>query len=407
MERPLDPSTGAPPWAPTETTSTRRFVAILVGLTFFAFLVRIPLFDYESGDYRVALSVWYDHIAEHGFSAFGERFSDYTPTYLYLLALATHLPFSKLVNIKLIELPFDVLLAVAVMLIVRERFPSRLAQGVAYALVLFLPTVVWNGAMWGQCDAIFTSFTVLGVLFLLRQRPWLAVLMLGVGFAFKGQALFVAPAFVFLTLKGRIPLPAWLLFPVPYLVAIFPSWLAGRPFWELVNIYRDQADLYQRLVLGLPNLYQWLPNAAFLREQSFRMSAVIILAAILIALLVRLHPGPREIVALATFFAVYCPFFMPRMHDRYYFIADVLSIAYAFFLPRSWYLPLLIVPVSLYAYWPYLHGTTPIHLKVLTGIAVLALLKMLYDLWQLSREAPADEPLLRLRLLPKFALTVR
>ena len=406
MERPADTAIGAPAWSRPQATSNVRFVAVLVAISLLALLARIPLLQYQSGDYGSFLSNWYDHIQAQGFDAFSQRFSDYTPSYLYLLALATHLPFSKVVNIKLVELPFDVLLALAAMLIVRERHSSRLLQAAVYGGVLFLPTVIWNGAMWGQCDAIFTSFAVLSLLFVLRDRPWLSVLMLGISFAFKGQALFVAPALVLFTFKGRIPLFAWVLFPLPYLVAIFPAWLAGRPFMDLIYIYRDQADLYQRLVLGLPNVYQWLPNAAFLRAHAFRISEVIILGFMALLLFFRTRPGPRELVATATFFAMLCPFFLPRMHDRYYFIADVLSLVYACYLPRSWYLPLLIVPVSMYSYWPYLYGSTPIHLKVLTGIAILAMLKMLWDIWQLSRENTAREPLIRLRIGPKtFAIT--
>lgn len=381
-------SGAAPPWLVPSRDHRRALVAALIALTVLALLVRLPLLDFESGDYGSFLRPWYDHIRERGFTAaMGERFSDYAPPYLYLLALATHLPFSPVVNIKLIELPFDALLALGVMLIVRERRKSALLSAAVYGAVLFLPTVVWNGARWGQCDAIFTSFVLFGVLFLLRGRAGLALLCLGAGFAFKGQAIFILPALVALTIKGRIPVRAWLLFPLPYLVAIIPAYFCGRPFWELLNIYRDQAELYHQLTLGVASVYQWLPNAGFLRDHGFKIATVVIGLAILVALHPRLRAGPREIVALVTFFALFCPFVMPRMHDRYFFIADVLSIAYVCYLPRTWYLPVLVVTASLFSYWPYLEGRTPIPLDVLTGLILLALAAVAVDLVRLAREA--------------------
>ncbi|MCK9520090.1 MAG: glycosyltransferase 87 family protein [Dehalococcoidia bacterium] len=392
-----DITAGAEPESRLRTTSEAvAFPAALVLVTLAALLWRLPMLSFESGDYGSFLSPWYDHIREQGFAtAMGERFADYTPPYLYLLALATHLPFSKIVDIKAISLPFDVLLAAAVMFVVRERSPSRTLSVAVYAAVLFAPTVVWNGARWGQCDAIFTSFVVLSLLFLLRNRAGLSLLMLGIAFAFKGQAAFVVPAYLVLTLKGRIPLRAWLLSPLPYFVAIIPAWYFGRPFWELVTNYVDQARLYKTLVLGAPNIYQWLPNAAFLHDHAFKLAAAIIALAMVAVAHPRLRPGNRETVVLATMFALLCPFVMPRMHDRYFFVADVLSIAYVFYVPRRWFLPVLVITASTFSYWPYLNGYDhpPVEVKVLTALILAALATTLYDLWQLAQAEPPAEPL--------------
>jgi Gpi18-like mannosyltransferase/putative flippase GtrA len=360
-----------------------------------AFAVRLPLLEFETGDYGSFLSPWYDHIRERGFTdAMGEQFSDYTPPYLYLLALATHLPFSKVVDIKAIGLPFDVLLAAAVTLVVRERYHSAAVLLAVYGAVLLAPTVVWNGAMWGQCDAIFTSFAVLSLLFVLRNRPVVGLLMLGIAFAFKGQAMFIAPAYFVLTVKGRIPLRAWLVLPLPYLVGILPAWLLGRSFWDLLTNYTDQARLYKALVIGAPNIYQWLPDTAFLRDHAFKVAAVVIGAAMLAVAHPRLRASNRETVVLATMFALLCPFVLPRMHERYFFMADMLTIAYAFYVPRRWFLPALVITTSTYSYWPYLFGydNPPVEMEVLTGLITAALAITWYDLWRLAREQETDLP---------------
>ena len=79
-------------------------VLVILGLGFFlAVALRLSLFAFESGDYRRFLSPWYDFIVSNGgFSALEYDFSNYSPLYLYLLALATYLPLPKLYAIKLV-----------------------------------------------------------------------------------------------------------------------------------------------------------------------------------------------------------------------------------------------------------------------------------------------------------------
>ena len=44
------------------------------------------------------------------------------------------------------------------------------------------------------------------------------------------------------------------------------------------------------------------------------------------------------------------------MHDRYFFAADVISIIFAFYSPRHFYIPVVIGMSSFLSYFPYLFG---------------------------------------------------
>lgn len=57
---------------------------------------------------------------------------------------------------------------------------------------------------------------------------------------------------------------------------------------------------------------------------------------------------------MVLLFALIIPFLLPRMHDRYFFLADVMSICYALRYPKRFFVPILIVSASLYAYLGYL-----------------------------------------------------
>ena len=86
----------------------------------------------------------------------------------------------------------------------------------AYAVVLFLPVVFLNSAVWAQCDSIYTSFCVMSFYFLLRGRGRLSMALYGVAFSFKLQAVFFAPAAVVFFLKGRLKFSDLLFFVLAY-----------------------------------------------------------------------------------------------------------------------------------------------------------------------------------------------
>jgi len=93
-------------------------------------LLRISMFDFESGDYRRFLSRWYDHFVEHGrwhgLGEFAEQLPSYCypPFYLYLISLSTLLPLPKLYAIKLISVAMDYLAAAYVGRLARREFSS-------------------------------------------------------------------------------------------------------------------------------------------------------------------------------------------------------------------------------------------------------------------------------------------
>jgi Gpi18-like mannosyltransferase len=60
------------------------------------------------------------------------------------------------------------------------------------------------------------------------------------------------------------------------------------------------------------------------------------------------------------------PFFLPKMHERYFFPADVISIAFAFYFPQFFFIPIMMSAVSFLSYEPYLFEQTPVPFPMLT-----------------------------------------
>jgi Gpi18-like mannosyltransferase len=355
------------------------FVTFCIAL---ALILRLALFSYETLDYHNFLSYWYDHLRQNGFQGFKTRFSDYTPPYLYLLWLATHLPLPKLYAIKAIGLPFDFALAFVVLLLVRLQYGRRPVWLAAFAAVLFAPTIFFNSALWGQCDAIYTTFLLAALYCLLRHWPGRALLFFSIAFAFKLQAMFLLPLFFILWAKKELPLKYFLLLPAVYGVFCLPALLAGRPPYELLTIYLEQANTYPRLTSSAPNLYQWLPDNPEVFGRAGLTFAVTLVGFLCYACLKSDAPwGPRLTVRLALASVLLVPFTLPYMHERYFYAADCIAIVYGFHFPRRFYVPLAVVTISLFSYFPFLfNDMSVIKLPYLALLLAVVLIVVLVDL---------------------------
>ena len=92
---------------------------------------------------------------------------------------------------------------------------------------------------------------------------------------------------------------------------------------------------------------------------------------------------PR-VVLLATLFAILVPFFLPAMHERYFYLADALSVVAAFYFPRRlWPVPLLVQFASFLSYTPFLFGRTAVDLK---WLALAMLVALVLVIWQVVLE---------------------
>src|SRR6185312_1653043 len=203
----------------------------------------------------------------------------------------------------------------------------------------------------------------------------------------KLQAIFVAPAIGALLLARRLPWRALPVGVVALLLMWLPAALAGRSWGALLVIYAQQTDAFQQLALNAPNLWsvavrrQWIAPAD---STAALMAGLLAATALAIAYLVlavrRLLRSDREALLRLAFLAAFLfPFVLPRMHDRYFYLADLLSVALALTRPRGWLIAALVQIGSLTAYAPFLlrppwGSPHLVYIGVLANCAVCALL---------------------------------
>lgn len=322
-------------------------------------LVRILFFDHETGDFLMFLKPWTQYFRENGgFAGLGRSIGNYNIPYLFFLALFSYIPVNELYLIKLLSVGFDLLLAVSIAKLVLICAKSCTRYLISFAAAMMLPTVLLNGACWGQCDSIYGSLAVLSVYFILSDRPWHSMAALALAFAFKLQAIFIFPVFLVFLYTKKLKLYHLPLFPAVYFIAVSPAMLAGRGVLDTLLIYVNQGSTVgSSLNYNSPSVFSLFYNvtdpAAYSRAGILGAFAFCALMFVLLFIL-RKRLGNRALLFASFIFALVVPLLLPHMHERYFFMADVLSLAAAFVLPKAAPIPLLCSFASLLGYHAYL-----------------------------------------------------
>ncbi len=366
-------------------TFTVMDILLFLVLTGFALIMRYALRNVVAGDYKMFFEPWVATLREAGGGIKGLsaefEYVDYTTPYLTILSFISICPFlNTLLLMKLVSIFFDFVAAFAVMAIVYDRTKNMTYGILGYGALLMVPTVLTNGAMWAQCDIIFTSFVLWSLYFMLKDKPAWSMAFYGIAFAFKLQTLFLAPLYVILWMKGKVKLKHFLFLPLMYVIGIIPSLLAGKSFWELISVYFFQAngqmDIYA-LSHKFPNIYQLIGTDSFLFEYA-DAGIWVTLGALMILMYCfarkQYEMNACLLLRMGMLLTMTVVFFLPHMHERYAILVDVMAIVYVFFDFRKLYIPVLTILCSFAGYTVYLAQNNIIPMYVYTILFLLLML---------------------------------
>lgn len=366
-------------------TFTVMDILLFLVLTGFALIMRYALRNVVAGDYKMFFEPWVATLRKAGGGIKGLsaefEYVDYTTPYLTILSFISICPFlNTLLLMKLVSIFFDFVAAFAVMAIVYDRTKNMTYGILGYGALLMVPTVLTNGAMWAQCDIIFTSFVLWSLYFMLKDKPAWSMAFYGIAFAFKLQTLFLAPLYVILWMKGKVKLKHFLFLPLMYVIGMIPSLLAGKSFWELISVYFFQAngqmDIYA-LSHKFPNIYQLIGTDSFLFEYA-DAGIWVTLGALMILMYCfarkQYEMNACLLLRMGMLLTMTVVFFLPHMHERYAILVDVMAIVYVFFDFRKLYIPVLTILCSFAGYTVYLAQNNIIPMYVYTILFLLLML---------------------------------
>ena len=361
---------------------------LLCVITGCVLLGKISLLDYVSDDYTIFLNNWIEEYTvlnlKQGLGTYIG--SDYTPPYLYLMyAISRFKEYPWMYMVKFISLMTDVLLSYVVMKVASLKTKSESVQLLIFHITAILPTVVFNGAYWGQCDGIYTSFCILALYLALAKKPCRSMLCFGVALSFKLQTVFFLPGLLPLWLRKDVKLKHLLLIPVMYMTMMIPALWGGKSLHHVLTVYIQQMGNYKFMTMNGPSIYQFLPaetvNGGPIYQMFNKMALMLGLAALMVSCIPVCVYRKRLTAESSLLFSVLVlgavPLFLPNMHERYTFGADVLSLALCLWAPRRVVLPLLFGLASYICYTEGLPGTPIMSLKwasvfMLAGVALTA-----------------------------------
>ncbi len=347
-----------------------------------AYFIRHVNLEYLSGDYYYYLRVWMQEIiARGGFASLSYSIGDYSVPYVFILTVLSYLTSEWMVGIKLVSIFFDFILAGTIGWLVYVSEPkdkgAHTQSILAALIVLFVPTVVMNSALWAQSDSIYTTFVVLAIIFLIKGKFIPSLIFYGIAFAFKLQAIFILPVYIIIyVLNRRYSIYEFLIIPLMYFVMSLPAIIAGRSIVDIALIYVRQTGTYPSMTLNMPNLYQWFPNNyAVFSYYALGLFAVLMAISLFRLMLRKVTIKRSVVIELALWSVLMAVFFLPAMHERYLYIADILSIAYYMIRHKNGWIPIMTIGISTLSYFPFLFGQTPVDLKLVSVMYIVLLYK--------------------------------
>ncbi len=259
----------------------------MFALLSFSFLFRVLLFplpgySIDTNDF----GSWFHTAAIYGVRVFypNAGFCDYPPFNIFIFwafgSLAARLSLfgTSFLN-YVIKLPpniFDTATAFLIFVFVRKRLNFKMSL-LATGVYAFNPAVIFNTAVWGQYDSIYTFFLVLSLLLILASKPEFSAVAFAIGLLTKPQSIALAPLIVFIIFAKfgwRKLLSSILAAAVTIFVIILPfQW--SNPVTFLKNIYFGAYQGYPYTTMNAFNLWAFggfwvLRYAVLLVRERFR-----------------------------------------------------------------------------------------------------------------------------------------
>ena len=305
--------------------------ALLAAVCAAAMLARVSFIEHVSGDYEIYLANWMDKFRAVSFrEGMRQNIGEYNVLYQYILFLITRLPVPALYAVKTASFVGDALLSGAC---ARLAGQGKRQNAVALCAALLLPVSVLNGGMFAQCDGLYAACALWGLAFSLEGKPTAGAICFALSLAFKLQAMFILPVVAVLWSARKLRLADALTFLLTLAATALPALLGGKSVGQILSIYIGQTGLYNGLTYNAPGFFG-LMNTNGLDVYAYGNFGMMLALGAVCALLAHAMPRAEKMdrtdwVRTSLLMVLLCVFLLPRMHERYFYLADVLAVVLA------------------------------------------------------------------------------
>ena len=209
--------------------------------------------------------------------------------------------------------------------------------------------------MFAQCDSLYAACALWGLALALERKSAGAAACFALSLAFKLQAVFLLPVIAVLWADRKLRLSDALVFLAALAATALPALLGGKSIGALLSIYTAQTGLYTGLTYNAPSFFALMNTTGLdvYAYGNFGMALAFGACALLVACGVK-QAGKltREgYLRLALLLPLAIVFFLPRMHERYFYLADILSAVLAAKDKKAAPICALVALASLGSYW--------------------------------------------------------
>ena len=308
-------------------------VLLLTAAALCGAVLRTTFLAHLSADYENYLAGWMTQLSSGSFSeVMRAQIGEYNVLYQYLLFLCARLPVSGLLAVKAVSLLGDAFLCWGL-----GRLAGKKNGMPAFIAALLLPSILLNGSMFAQCDSLYAAAAVWALVFALEERHCASAVCFALSLAFKLQAVFLFPILPVLWMAKKLRLSDIPVFIGTLLLTMLPALLGGKSIGAILGYYVGQTGLYTGLTYGAPTLFGLLNTTGLDVYAYGRLGILLAMGCALLVMMQGLrhcHEGSEALLHTALLVSTLVVFFLPRMHERYFYLPVVLSLAMACRRPR-------------------------------------------------------------------------
>lgn len=356
-----------------------KYFLVCLFITLLSIVIRYFGLPFRSIDMNAFLIPWYEQIKSMGvIKSLGTQVGDYNFLYQMYIVVITKMKLSATFGYKILSILFDYGLAVIIGFLSVFLFDTKNKNIIflsGYSFTLFLPTVILNSSYWGQADSIYSFFAICSLLFLLRNKYLFSFISLGIAFGFKLQTVFILPVFLLVYLiKKNFSIFYFLLIPLTMYFIYIPSFIFGRSILSPISVYMNQVSEYKLLSSGI-NFWGIFGNGDYHNLHLFAIMLTLSILTMGLSYVWITHENniDSEYIVQLTVWCIWtCVMFLPSMHERYGFIAELLMVP-LLIKDRRMFLPfiLMLIPVlswySVFLFNTVISNTTYISMVYLLG----------------------------------------
>ena len=239
---------------------------------------------------------------------------------------------------------FDLATAIFIYKVASKKLNYRSSLLCALAYVLN-PAVIYDSAIWGQVDSVYTFFALLAIYFLTENKYLFAFTSFTFGVLIKPQCLILSPIFIYalykllkkdnFSKKTFYLVSQYCLCCVLIFIALQIPFTKNFDFMPLINQYRETFASYPYATINAFNLYMYAGLNWFKIDQSWAFDLIELVLVLAITIFVfwflfKSRSKAKYFFAAALLdICVYM--FTFKMHERYIFpVISMLLVAFIY-----------------------------------------------------------------------------